>query len=680
VVATSSPTFTGLAISGITNGVLSTNNLGQVVATSSPTFTGLVVNGNADVTGGALVEISNSSSDFGSSMRSMDVSGNYLYTVTYSDPTDSVLKIMDITDPTKPVELNSGVIDNLPNPVSGGGGKGIDLQGNYAYLAINSLTVSTDCLRIVDIQNPKTPFVVGGYNMDTGTAKGCNTIDVSGRYAYIGSDSDSDSLIIVDIADPYNPRIVNDEVLAWAESIWSVRFYNGYLYVLSKGETSNYDHFRIYDVKDPTNPVIVGGDSIDTGEGGWSMDISGSHLYIASGGNFTSSTTPDKLVIINISDPLNAYKEGGIHLADDSFNYLKVYGETVFISDWNGHIYQVDVASSTNPTLINSTYTGHATIAHAMINNYLYVGFADIPYVDTTLKTYSVSGIKSLSGNFGSLTSGKLYVKDELTVDKRLRVLDGISVGEGGIYSSGAIISSVTSTPNYFAGALGIGTTTPTSKLDVYSASSTGILAQFYNDAGGIIQFFANKITNFYNTLFVDGNTNRVGIATTTPEHALTVDGTAWATTLRQENNWHVFGGFQATTTVVALTQNIWATTTNASNSLWSGDEANGFTLSNDVMTIANSGDYAGSVSMTFSGSNAQEYLFRIYNLTKAEQMGYYQGTSGASASNYVNINMPIYLEGINAGDQLILQIENISSNDDITLRHGMFYISYLHD
>ncbi|MCX6781704.1 MAG: hypothetical protein NTW66_01080 [Candidatus Magasanikbacteria bacterium] len=432
-------------------------------------------------------ELFDSSSDFNSSLRSMDVSGNFLYTITYESLTDPVLRIVDITNPTVPEVINSGPIANFPNGAVGGGGKGIDLQGNYAYVTLHS-TTTANCLRIVDIKNPKTPYVTGGQNLDISPYSQCNAIDVSGRYAYILT-LGGGGLIIVDIADPYNPRVVNSTSLTWsANAGWSVKYYNGYLYILSRNETSNYDHFRIYDVSDPTNPFIVGGSSIDTGEGGWSMDISGDHLYMASGGSFTTSTSTDKLVIINISDPTNAYKEGGMHLTDSAANFIKVYGTTAILSSWDGSIYQANVASSTNPILISSFWTGsgHLPLTFAAVHNYLYVGFADIPYTSTTLKTYSLPGVNLLTGNFGSLTAGKLYIKDEIVADKRLRVLDSISVGDGGLYTTGALIVSSTSSPSYFGGSVGVGTSSIYEMLTVGGAVNIGATTTAISTAGTI--------------------------------------------------------------------------------------------------------------------------------------------------------------------------------------------------
>ena len=144
----------------------------------------------------------------------------------------------------------------------------------------------------------------------------------------------------------------------------------------------------------------------------------------------------------------------------------------------------------------------------------------------------------------------------------------------------------------------------------------------------------------------------------------------------RPDKIWHAYGGFQDK--AEALTMSGWTIVTNATNDLFTGLEADGLTLSGDLMTVVNAGDYVGQVSLTFIGSTTKDYHMRIYNKTKGEQMGYIVGSSGLGVNNYQCVSLPIYLE-CNAGDEL--QLEVMEAGDTaMTVTDCVFYITYLHD
>jgi len=140
---------------------------------------------------------------------------------------------------------------------------------------------------------------------------------------------------------------------------------------------------------------------------------------------------------------------------------------------------------------------------------------------------------------------------------------------------------------------------------------------------------------------------------------------------------WHAYGGFQGEAETLALAADTWTHVTNAGKNLWSGLEADGMTLTADEMIITNAGDYTGSLSITITGGNSKDFLFRIYNVTKAEVMGYHIGGS-TTVSNYTNITLPLYLE-CDAGDHLQVQAYCLAGDDPV-LRSAVFYIIYLHD
>lgn len=149
---------------------------------------------------------------------------------------------------------------------------------------------------------------------------------------------------------------------------------------------------------------------------------------------------------------------------------------------------------------------------------------------------------------------------------------------------------------------------------------------------------------------------------------------------VRQGDTWHAFGGFQdADETITIAAVDTWAHVTNGTNDLWTGLEADGMTLSGDVMTIINTGDYTGSLSMTISALNGKDYQIRVYNITQTAQMGYEIGATTTGVNNFANITLPLYLE-VNAGDQLRMEIRCTTDSTNVVVRSSVFTLAYLHD
>ena len=102
-------------------------------------------------------------------------------------------------------------------------------------------------------------------------------------------------------------------------------------------------------------------------------------------------------------------------------------------------------------------------------------------------------------------------------------------------------------------------------------------------------------------------------------------------------------------------------------------------TLSGDTMYITKTADYVGIASITYSGLNGKDFVFRLYNATKSRQEGYIIGASTTSTSNYVNVALPLYMEA-EAGDAYIIQVTCVTDGSDPIVRNAIFWIKYLHE
>jgi len=138
---------------------------------------------------------------------------------------------------------------------------------------------------------------------------------------------------------------------------------------------------------------------------------------------------------------------------------------------------------------------------------------------------------------------------------------------------------------------------------------------------------------------------------------------------------YHAYGGFQDVSETIVLDADTWTHITNATNDLWVLNEGDGISIVADDIIIANTGDYMGNVSLTLTGGNSKDFLFRLYNVTQ-NHAHYYIGVS-TTVSNYSNVALPIYIEAT-AGDHYQIQVKCVAG-DDPTIRSAIFNISYLH-
>jgi len=148
---------------------------------------------------------------------------------------------------------------------------------------------------------------------------------------------------------------------------------------------------------------------------------------------------------------------------------------------------------------------------------------------------------------------------------------------------------------------------------------------------------------------------------------------------VRIKKVFHAYGGFQDKAEVIDCVKDVWKHVTNITNNLWTGLEVDGLTLSGDIMTVAYGGDYYGHLSMTVSSGQANDFQIRAFNITQNMMMGYKIGLTTTGAGNYATFSLPLYLE-CNAGDQLKVEVINLTDGDDLTCRNAVFYISYLHE
>ncbi|HUV26988.1 MAG TPA: polysaccharide deacetylase family protein [Anaerolineales bacterium] len=328
-------------------------------------------------------------------------------------------------------------------------------------------------------------------------------------------------------------------------------------------------------------------------------------------------------------------------------SYLQFGGTDLEYYSSGSHVFTGTVAaegisidSTINHTIVDSS--GDLIITNPNLNEDIFFNFND----DSTMKTIGIDSSRS-----------RLY----------LPASGILEIGDAEITNGSNSYQLKTAAHWWSDGRMSIG---PASPENDYSIKIVG------QDTSSNTHLYYGKLDDEHTDYFLqfvdEGDTDKLLIP---------ADGSiVSAGMVRQASTWHVYGGTQAaSTTIPCATKDTWYMMTDAQG-LWNGTEADGFTLAGDTMTVTNTGDYFGSLSMTFSDSTGRDFQFRVYNITTAASATLSIGATTTGATNFANVTLPLYVEAT-AGDELIMQVRCTSTNSaDPTFKSAVFYLSYLHD
>ncbi len=301
----------------------------------------------------------------------VSVNGSYAY---YSD--GSYLKILDISNPTNPVEKGELL---LPRPIVT-----MKSMGSYVYVAD-----SWDGFIIIDVSNPDNPVEVS-------TTKLGNVVDLDlnvNNTAIVVSGSGG--IYSVDISDPANPaQLYHATESGWANS---VTINDNYAYIAFQNpnkivqyEISSPDSIysnknldltnipnylkidgqylyvttslglRIIDVLDPAGLTLKG---FFTASQSWKLDYNGNYVFI---------TTPTNIKIINVSDKTNPVQTGSFVVSPSNAASVAVMGNYVYSAITSG-LRIDDISNLAFPVEVKFVSTGGISFDMEVNGNYAYL-------------------------------------------------------------------------------------------------------------------------------------------------------------------------------------------------------------------------------------------------------------------------------------------------------------------
>lgn len=391
----------------------------------------------------------------------------------------------------------------------------LEVQGNLAFVLSDG---DSDSLTIIDITDPEDPKLLSEVYDEDGEFSRLGTptsIFVQGKYAYITSAGTDDALTIIDISDPTDPDLVSEiyEGLGDYDKLNGLKdvYVAGiYAYLVGDGE----QYMTIVDISDPANPVNVSETYFNVGRVGHQVYVSGKYAYIS---------IYDYLAIYDISDPTTPVLEDNIYLSsvDTPYSLQVTGGYAWFVGGSRLWVYDV-----TDPDDLTTAKANFVTITTTpydvhVVNNYAYVAAQG----SDNVKIYDVSDTSNMT-----LVG---YAQDGNNGFSRLDEVSGVRVQGNYLYAisdgsdDGFTVMDVggLEAPTAEIGSLLAGTIQVTDNFQVnndaiINGRLTAMDARFYgglsiyDEDGGINAFEVSTDTAGYMAQFYnDGNNaNRYGI------------------------------------------------------------------------------------------------------------------------------------------------------------------------
>lgn len=287
------------------------------------TSTGRIVQALTDSTS---LTVPSSISTLGSSVRAVEVVGDYMYMLQMNQ-----LQIYDVRDKTSPVLLGTVFV----------GTANIDLTivGDRAYV-LDYDVGTTGALYTINIANKDNPILEhtleGGNGLIAPMA-----LEVQGRYAYVADNDIAGGLGIFDLG-ATSTRFLSLTTIA-AGSARDVAVVGSSVYLTAGG-----GNITVYDVSNPVSPVLIG---TLTSPGGFSpgaIAAHGGYLYVINLSSpqirvFVATSTPSLIGSVSIPGASTITSSSGL---DIQGNYLYLGTE--------GSLHVFNVSNPSSPSLIQT--------------------------------------------------------------------------------------------------------------------------------------------------------------------------------------------------------------------------------------------------------------------------------------------------------------------------------------
>jgi hypothetical protein len=243
------------------------------------------------------------------------------------------LAILDVSNPSSPVQLSRIVLSAQIEDVFVSGGKAFVVAGQNVH--------------IIDVSNPSQPNLLWSYDLRISSKR----IYVSGTKAYLAS-SPSPGLKILDVSNPSSPTVCGSYPLPYPLPGPQDVFVSGnYAYVAAS-------KLAILNVSNPSSPTLAA----FYGSGCTSVYVSGNYAYVG---------TDSNLQVVDVSVPTQPILRG---VSDPLFGITDVFtsGNYAYVTD-RGGLRIIDVSDAFHPTLRATRDTSNTAVSVCVSGSTAYV-------------------------------------------------------------------------------------------------------------------------------------------------------------------------------------------------------------------------------------------------------------------------------------------------------------------
>ena len=267
-----------------------------------------------------------------------------------------------------------------------GGVESVDIEGSFAYLAIES-----SGLAIVELNDIYDPQLIGYYTTFTNGLK----VVVDGDYAYL---SDNGDVFIIDITDKSNPILTG--YYDRGGNIASMVVSGNFLYI------GGHEFLGIISISDKSNPVLEG--EYETDLNIREIEVHGNYAYVAATAGLT---------ILDVSNKSNPYYVGSCNPSTGVEYGLTVSGNYAYVfALGSGNLAIIDLKDKANPQVKSNTFLSHPN-GVALKDDHAYVtnSGSGLHVFDVSNKNNPIlKAILDTAGRAGSLMvkDNHIYVAD----------------------------------------------------------------------------------------------------------------------------------------------------------------------------------------------------------------------------------------------------------------------------
>lgn len=298
---------------------------------------------------------------------------------------------------------------------------GLDVINKIVYMTAQAASQSKPDFFVVNATDGTHPSVIA--NLDTGP--GLLSVDVAGTYAYVGNNSQTAQLQIIDVSNPSNPNLVNSFRLpgvTGSGAIGNTVFYNSNkIYIGTRRATG--PEFFVIDVSNPLGPVSLGSYEVNADVN--SIKVVGTTAYLA------TSDDNQEIMILNVADAAHISLQGSYNASSgDDGQSLFLTGSKLYLGRSSGasDFIIADTSNPVFPATLGSYNLGGSSVNGIVVRDYL--AFVGTSQSNNELQIWNISdpahAVLWSSFNFPQVTTGLDYENN--LVYASVRSNDGLRI------------------------------------------------------------------------------------------------------------------------------------------------------------------------------------------------------------------------------------------------------------